>query len=302
MHKRLLLAVGLLFAALLTSVFVADRSGGGAAADPRAIESSQEAAQELLEPSDAMLARSLFGADKNVNPGRYYARAAAQAAALGDQTAATDPAVAGAAWQPLGPSNIGGRVLDVVVDPNNADTVFIAAATGGVWKSTDKGATFTPAWPDNLTQTIGALAIAPDGTLYAGTGEAGPGGGSSTYGGDGVYKSTDGGQTWNYIGLADTSRIGRIVVDPKNPDRIYVAGTGPLYLHGGGRGLYVSDDAGATWRRVLTGDNDTTGAVDVAIDPRDSKVVYAAMWDNYRERDRRLYEGVGSGLYKSTDS
>src|SRR4051794_4424657 len=301
MHKRLLLAVGLLFAALLTSVFVADRSGGGAAADPRAIESSQEAAQELLEPSDAMLARSLFGADKNVNPGRYFARAAAQAAALGDQTAAAEPVVAGAEWQPLGPSNIGGRVLDIAVDPNNADTIFIAAATGGVWKSTDKGLNFSPVWPDDLTQTIGALAIAPDGTLYAGTGEAGPGGGSSTYGGTGVYRSRDAGQTWQHIGLDDTNRIGRIVVDPANPQRIFVAGTGPLYKHGGGRGLFLSEDGGDNWTKVLAGDNDTTGAVDVAIDPRNSKTVYAAMWDNFREWDRRTYEGLGSGLYKSTD-
>jgi photosystem II stability/assembly factor-like uncharacterized protein len=311
MRARFLLAAGLLVAALLTGVIAGhtSRSAGSTRTHAQlALRASGEAgregeneARELEEPSDAILARNLFGADKRVDPARYFARAAATAAALGQQTAATDPAAAGAAWQPLGPSNIGGRVLDIVVDPNNADTIYIAAATGGVWKSTDKGLTFTSVWPDDLTQTIGALAIAPDGTLYAGTGEAGPGGGSSTYGGDGVYKSTDGGQTWQSIGLSETNRIGRIVVDPKNPQRIFVAGTGPLYKHGGGRGLYLSEDGGSSWTKILSGDNDTTGAVDIAIDPRDSKTVYAAMWDNFREWDRRTYEGLGSGLYKSID-
>src|SRR3954451_11015529 len=313
MLKTRLLAAGLLVAALLTALLTVHpaRSHQTASRSILAMaegshvatkgESAENEGRELEEPSDAMLARTLFGATKGVNPARVFDRAAAQAAAIGQDTALADPVVAGADWQPVGPYNVGGRVLDIVVDPNNADTIYIAAATGGVWKSTDKGATFTPAWPDDLTQTIGALAIAPDGTLYAGTGEAGPGGGSSTYGGQGVSRSRDGGQSWQDIGLADTNRIGRIVVDPANPQRIFVTGTGPLYKHGGGRGLYLSEDGGDTWTKVLAGDNDTTGAVDVAIDPRDSKTVYAAMWDNFREWDRRTYEGLGSGLYKSTD-
>src|SRR4051794_33554909 len=301
MRSRFLLAAGLLVAALITGIFTTQRSDGLRSARGASAESAAEVGRELNEPADAMLARTLYGSDKSINPGRFFDRAAAQAAAIGEQTAASDPVVAGAQWKSVGPSNIGGRVLDIVVDPTHADTIFIAAATGGVWKSTDKGSTFTPAWPDNLTQTIGALAIAPDGTLYAGTGEAGPGGGSSTCGGDGVYKSTDGGVTWTNIGLADTNRIGRIVVDPKNPQRIFVAGAGPLYQHGGGRGLWLSENGGTTWANVLKGDNDTTGAADVAIDPRDSKIVYATMWDNFREWDRRTYEGLGSGMYKSID-
>lgn len=318
MRARFLTTAALVAAALLAALFtlqpfagsadraqslrqLADRHGGGGGEQAEDGESVAEVGRELLEPAEVLSRRALFGAGRNVDTGRFFARAATQAATLGEQTAASDPAVAGAAWQPLGPSNIGGRVLDIVVDPNNADTIFIAAATGGVWKSTDKGATFTPAWPDDLTQTVGALAIAPDGTLYAGTGEAGPGGGSSTYGGTGVYRSKDGGQTWQSIGLAETNRIGRIVVDPQNPQRIFVAGTGPLYTRGGGRGLYLSTDGGDSWTKVLSGDNDTTGAADVAIDPRDSKIVYAAMWDNFREWDRRSYEGLGSGLYKSVD-
>src|SRR5204862_7886572 len=129
----------------------------------------------------------------------------------------------------------------------------------------------------------------------AGPGAAGPGAGSSTSGGQGVYRSRDGGQGWQDVGLAEPSRIGRIVVDPANPQRIFVTGTGPLYKHGGGRGLYLSEDGGDTWTKVLAGDNATTGAGDVAIAPRNSKTVYAAMWDNFRAGDRRTCEGPGSG-------
>jgi photosystem II stability/assembly factor-like uncharacterized protein len=294
--------IALLCAVLPLSVGLALSSGSNGASSKAAglrvnkFAENELAADKLTAPADIAFLRAFGMKGAPVDTGQFFAQAA---------SAAQDLPEIGGDWNLVGPTNIGGRVLDVVVDPRtdpeHKGDIYIAAATGGVWTSTDGGKKFSSVWPDDLTQTIGALAIAPDGTLYAGTGEAGPGGGSSTYGGTGVYKSTDSGKHWDYIGLADTNRIGRIVVDQKNPNRIYVAGTGPLYTKGGGRGLYVSDDAGETWRRVLTGDNDTTGAVDVAIDPRDSKVVYAAMWDNYRERDRRLYEGLGSGLYKSTD-
>ena len=258
-------------------------------------------ATALLEPNDFAYLRAFGKSTPTVDPGQYFAAAANEAGDLD---------TVGGEWALAGPTSIGGRVLDIVTDPSDANhnTIFIAAATGGVWKSTDKGVNFKSSWPDDLTQTIGALAVAPDGTLYAGTGEAGPGGGSSTYGGTGVYRSVDHGATWQYIGLKETNRIGRIVVDPKNPKRIFVAGAGPLYLHGGGRGLYLSEDGGDTWKAVLGDtaatklDNDTTGIADVAIDPRDSKTMYAAAWDNFREPDKRTYEGLGSGLYKSTDA
>jgi photosystem II stability/assembly factor-like uncharacterized protein len=258
---------------------------------------------ELSEPSDFALMRAYGKERPKVDPRLYWQRARQRAVALGAATADTEPEIAGDTWALAGPTTIGGRVLDVVVDPTDANhgTIFIAAATGGVWKSTDRGQSFTSAWPDNQTQTIGALAIASDGTLYAGTGEAGPGGGSSTYGGTGVYRSSDHGATWQSIGLADTNRIGRIVVDPRDPKRVFVAGTGPLYKHGGGRGLYESTDGGDSWTKILAGDNDTAGAADVALDPKDPNTIYASMWDNFREPDKRTYEGLGSGLYKSSD-
>src|SRR5207247_10477480 len=118
-----------------------------------------------------------------------------------------------------------------------AHTLYVAAATGGVWKSVDGGTTFTSSWPDANPQPIGAIAMGSDGTLFAGTGEAGPGGGSITYGGRGIYRSTDGGATWQNVGLPGTATTGRIAIDPTNPNRIFVAPTGDLNHPGRGGGV-----------------------------------------------------------------
>jgi photosystem II stability/assembly factor-like uncharacterized protein len=234
-------------------------------------------------------------------PAGAWAKARAQALAAGRRTAAAAPSLASAKWQLQGPTAIGGRVLDIVVDPLRKDAIYLAAASGGVWHSTDAGTTFTSVWPDDLVQTIGALAITPDGTLYAGTGEAGPGGGSLTYGGTGVYRSTDGGKHWQNIGLTHSERIGRIAIDPTNPKRIFVAANGPLFTTGGERGLYRTLDGGDHWTKVLTGSTPSSGAVDVAIDPVDPKRVFTTMWDRLRRPGQRDYTGGGSGLYRSTD-
>jgi len=226
---------------------------------------------------------------------------AAQDQAVRAATAPRAAGLAAAAWQPLGPANIGGRVTDLVVDPVRPDTVYAGAATGGVWRSTDAGRTFSRAWPATVTPSIGALAITPSGTLYAGTGEGNPGGGSVTFPGNGVFRSTDGGTTWAPAGLAGSDRIGRLAIDPTNPSRIFAAAAGSLFVPGGVRGLYRTTDGGATWRLVLPGGDGTTGAIDVAIDPRNPGRVYAAMWDHRRQPQGRTYGGVGSGLFRSTD-
>ncbi len=232
-------------------------------------------------------------------PAGALERAGAQASALAAADAAAAPARAG--WKFAGPTNIGGRVVDIAVDPVAADTIYIAAATGGIWKSTDKGARFTSIWPAANPQAMGALLITANGTLFAGTGEANPGGGSITYGGSGIYRSLDGGATWQRVGLTNSGAIGRLMVDPTNPQHLYAAVAGQLYNHGGDRGVYASTDNGTTWTRVLAGDNDTTGAVDLAIDPTNPNRIYAAMWDHLREPDLRTYGGVGSGVYRTTD-
>jgi photosystem II stability/assembly factor-like uncharacterized protein len=148
---------------------------------------------------------------------------------------------------------------------------------------------------------MGALEQGPDGTLWAGTGEANPPGGGLTFFGDGVYSSTDGGRSWRNRGLGDSAAIGRIAVDPSNPRRIFVAASGSPYKPVAQRGLYRSEDGGRSWHQVLAPGNDTTGAIDVVIDPVNPKRMLAALWDHHRTAGTRTYGGVGSGLFRSED-
>ena len=254
-------------------------------------------------PGDDVAVRAAGGLHRQI-PGGAYQAALEQAAVLASAPASSslDANLASSTWKLQGPTNVGGRVLDVVVDPKHADTIYLASASGGVWKSSDAGAVFHSVWPTTQVQAMGALAIAPDGTLYAGTGEAGPGGGSLTYGGNGVYRSRDGGAHWTHLGLAGSERIGRIVVEPKNPKRVWVAAVGPLYRSGGVRGLYLSTDGGDHFARVHTTANGTTGTVDVAVDPVNPKVVLLTDWDLIRHPGDRQYTGGGTAVYRSADA
>lgn len=222
-------------------------------------------------------------------PRHAHALAAAEAREL--------PTVGGR-WKNVGPTNIGGRIVSLALDPERADTLYAAAASGGLWRSTDAGQTFHSVWPDSWTQAMGAVATAPDGTLYVGTGEPNPGGGSITYEGTGLYRSKDGGRSWQPLGLRDSGAISAITVDPANPRRIYVAAAGSLYNGGGDRGVYRSEDGGATWRRILAGANEFTGATEII---KDGDRLYAVLWDHRRRPDLRTYGGVGSGVFRSDD-
>jgi hypothetical protein len=204
-------------------------------------------------------------------------------------------------WELNGPTNVGGRIVDLVVDPNAPDTIYVAAATGGVWKNTDGVFVMEKAWSDESPQGMGALAIGSDGTLYAGTGEPNNGGGSLVFGGNGMYRSTDGGETWKHRGLVDSATIGRIAVHPENPDTVYAAAAGSLFNPGGHRGLYRSTNGGTSWKLILAPENERTGAIDLAIDPTNPDRMYVAMWQRRREPDLRTYGGVGSGLYRTED-
>ncbi|HET7506663.1 MAG TPA: hypothetical protein VFK02_36835 [Kofleriaceae bacterium] len=218
------------------------------------------------------------------------------------RTAALSSVDAASVWQLRGPLNVGGRVADLVGDPTDASKFYVGAASGGVWRTIDGGATFTPIFDDHGSLSTGALAIDPrdSNILYVGTGEASPGGGSVTYPGDGVWKTVDGGASWEHLGLDDTVAIGRIVVDPRNPDNVFVAAMGNLYSTNAERGVYRSQDGGHTWTKVLFV-SDIAGAVDLAIDPVDPRRVFAATWERIRHPSERIYGGPGSGLWLSSD-
>ena len=176
-----------------------------------------------------------------------------------------------ASWEFIGPTNVGGRLTDVVMHPTSMQTIYAAAASGGVFKSSDLGLSWAPIFDEQPSLSIGALAMDPidSNILYAGTGEVNGGGGSLTYGGSGVYKSIDGGLSWTALGLEETRYIGRIVVDPTNPNRLFVAAMGRLFSENEERGLYRSGDGGQTWEKVLY-ISTQTGSIDVVINPKQS--------------------------------
>ena len=204
-------------------------------------------------------------------------------------------------WRNVGPSNFMGRLSDVQGIPSPSKTIYVATAAGGVWKSPNNGVTWRPIFDDKEISSAGMLAIAPSDTniIYLGTGE--PNSRNTIEPGAGVYKSTNGGETWTFIGLRETQHIGRVVVDPRNANTVYVAALGPAWKAGGDRGLYKTTDGGATWKLIKAGANPKTGAIDVVLDPSNPDVVYASFWERYRTPYSLNSGGVGSGLFKSTD-
>ena len=210
-------------------------------------------------------------------------------------------AYAGLRWRNLGPFR-GGRVAAASGVPGRPNEFYFGAVNGGVWKSVDAGRVWTPIFDAQPVASIGAIAVAtsaPD-TLYVGSGESTLR--DSVGFGNGVYKSTDAGKTWKHVGLADTQHIGKIAVDPKNPNIVFVAAIGHLYAPNAERGVFRSTDGGTTWKKVLF-KNENVGAVDVVIDPSNSQVIYAGLW-NTRRPPWFTYaptNGPGGGIYKSVD-
>jgi len=225
-------------------------------------------------------------------------RAVAKAAGRARDMRRRDRAKNRVYWETVGPTNIGGRVTDVAID--GRERVFIGTAFGGVWRSDDRGESWTPVFEEQPSLAIGDIALAPSNhdVIYVGTGEAN--GGGNNYGGTGVYKSTDGGETWLPSGLPDSRFIGRIAVHPQNPDLVYAAAMGELYGQGGNRGLYRSQDGGFSWTRVLFA-SPRAGFIDVAIDPQRPERVFAVSWDREREPGGRYMGGVDSGVWRSLD-
>jgi photosystem II stability/assembly factor-like uncharacterized protein len=201
----------------------------------------------------------------------------------------------------IGPANMSGRFVDLAVVESNPYTFYAASSTGGVFKTTDNGVTFSPVFEREGTHSVGDLEIfQPNPAIvWVGTGERANRQSSSW--GDGVYKSTDAGRSWTNVGLRDSHHIGRIVTHPSNPDVVYVAAMGHLWGSNAERGLYKTTDGGRTWQSILRIDADT-GVVDVAMDPSDPNTLYAAAYQRRRTAYGFHGGGPGSGLYKSTDA
>ncbi len=202
-------------------------------------------------------------------------------------------------WRGIGPFR-GGRAVAVAGVPGSPDLFYFGAAAGGVWKTVDAGATWSPISDAMKTSSIGAIAVArsnPD-IIYVGTGEANMRG-NVTWGA-GVMKSTDAGKTWTDMGLTDTRQIGAIIVDPVDPNIVLVAAVGHAFGPNTQRGVFRSVNGGKTWDRVLY-KNELTGAIDLIADPHDAKIVYAALWQVRRQPWNFSSGGPGSGLYRSVD-
>jgi photosystem II stability/assembly factor-like uncharacterized protein/DNA-binding FrmR family transcriptional regulator len=202
-------------------------------------------------------------------------------------------------WRQVGPFR-GGRVLAVTGVQGEPNVFYFGAASGGIWRSNDAGANWEPLFDNQDIASIGSIAVSASdhNIIYAGTGEACIRGNISY--GNGVYKSLDGGKTWKNMGLRDTRHIGAVIVDPKNPNIVFVAALGHAYGQNEERGLFRSTDGGTTWQKVLYHDN-KTGAIDVVFDPNNSNTLFASLWEVYRTPWSLNSGGPGSGLYKSTD-
>lgn len=210
-------------------------------------------------------------------------------------------ALAGFRWRPIGPANMGGRITDVEGIPSPSRTFYVAAAAGGIWKTTNAGTTFQPVFDHESVISMGDIAIAPSDTnvVYAGSGEEDSR--NSIAPGGGVYRTSDGGKTWKFLGLRETQQIGRIVVHPTNPNVAYVAALGHAWGANKERGLYKTTDGGATWKLVKFV-SDRAGFVDVAMDPSDPNTLYAASWERVRGPYFLKSGGPGSDLWKTTDA
>src|SRR6266513_2156099 len=208
--------------------------------------------------------------------------------------------LAGFRWRNIGPANMGGRVSSVTGIPSPSKTFFVAAAAGGIWKTTNAGTTFRPVFENEKCVSMGELAIAPSDTMqvWAGTGEEDSRNTIST--GCGIFKSTDGGLTWKRTGLEKTGAIGRIVVHPTNPNIVYVAALGQAWSANPERGLYKTTDGGQTWQ-LAKFVSDKAGFIDVAMDPSNSDVLFAASWQRVRGPYFLNSGGPGSALWKTTD-
>ncbi|MBE3099856.1 MAG: hypothetical protein IMZ44_22290, partial [Planctomycetes bacterium] len=207
-------------------------------------------------------------------------------------------------FRSIGPTRQSGRFVDFAVPPLEPWTIYAATGSGGLWKSVNNGITWESIFDTQPVVSIGDIAVAPTNPkiVWVGSGEATTS--RSTYWGDGVYKSIDAGKTWTNMGLADSHHIGRIVIDPVNPEIVYVAALGKMYSENPERGVFKTIDGGKTWTKSLdvkVGDR-AIGACDIVMDPKSPKILYAAAYDKVRRPWTFNLAGPGSGIHKTIDA
>ncbi len=243
-----------------------------------------------------------------VIPGIPGTRATAQFGPPGQQQPATplinestDPVLKKFRWRSIGPASMGGRIDDIAVVESNPYVIYVGFATGGVWKSINNGTTWSPIFDTYPTSSIGDIAICQSdpNIVWVGTGE--PNNRQSSSFGDGIYKSIDGGKTFTNVGLKETQTIARIVIDPKDPNIVYVAALGHLFASNKERGIFKTTDGGKTWNNIKFID-ENTGFTDIVIDPADSKTLYAASYQRRRTPWGFNGGGPGCALWKTTDA
>jgi len=260
--------------------------------DIRTFKNSEAALSPNTLPNEWMAKQRMYPYD-HINT-EYYREAMKEASTLQKASAVRLD------WEEAGPTNIGGRITDIEIVPENTDIIYIGAATGGILKSTEGGAEWENIFANMPSITIGDLAIDPNNSdiIWAGTGEANSS--SFSFLGDGIYKSYDAGANWEHMGLEQSAYIGRVIVDYDNSQRVFVAACGNLFTTIDERGIFRSLDGGESWDRVLFL-NDSTAAIDLVQHPENSDILYAAMWERVRGLNYRRSFGNSSGIWKTMD-
>jgi photosystem II stability/assembly factor-like uncharacterized protein len=204
-------------------------------------------------------------------------------------------------WRQPGPAFQGGRIESIACPAGNTSTIYVGVGSGNLWKSNNNGITWEPIFENESTFAIGSVAVSqsdPD-IVWVGTGEVLMA--RSSYAGTGIFKSTDSGRTWQNVGLHDTYHIARVLIDPHDPDIVYVAAIGHNYTYNEQRGLFKTVDGGRTWEKILYA-SEKVGCVEVVMDPAENQTLYAVMWERDRKAWNNVEAGAGSGLYKSADA
>lgn len=291
MSKKITAFTLLLITSLFAVYFITNNCTD--ADDGLQLQSMPETKEPKMAPNDWLARQKLYpNASFSYD---HYLNALQQASALHKSS----PKLR-SEWQPIGPYNIGGRITDIAINPANPTTMYIGAASGGIFKTTNNGASWENVFTDAPVISIGALAVdyQNDQILYAGTGEANAS--SYSFIGNGMYKTYDGGQNWQHIGLEQSAYVGRVLIDHSNSQRIFVAACGTLFTPNEERGIYRSNNGGYAWEQVLFV-SDSTAGVDIVQHPTNPDILYAAMWERMRGLTYRRSHGVTSGIYKTTD-